>query len=157
MAKFFQRALDLLTGNNSYDEDLDNDGYYDDDDEIERVEHKPGRRSSKNDVDKIVRIHNENHMEIVIISPEIVEDGTYIVDYLHQNKSCIVNLEGVEWEHAQRIIDFLSGAAFAVSGDIQRVSNDIFIIAPDNVSISGKLKEDLKANGYILTKMPSSF
>ena len=56
-----------------------------------------------------------------------------------------MNLEGMELEVAQRIIDFISGATFAISGNLQKISNYIFLVTPTNVDISGDL-QDLLGN-----------
>jgi Uncharacterized protein conserved in bacteria len=111
----------------------------------------------RRDNSKIVSIHTNVQMQVVITYPCDVDDAASSCDYLKQNKTCIINLEGVERANAQRIADFLGGAAYAINGDIQRVSNDIFIVAPANVNITGELKEELKANGLILPWVSSSF
>ena len=95
-------------------------------------------------------------MQVVISYPKVVDDAATACDYIKQNKTCIINLEGIDRIVAQRIADFLGGAAYAINGDIQRISADIFIIAPSNVNITGELKEELKANGLILPWVPSS-
>ena len=67
-------------------------------------------------------------------------------DILKSRKPIVVNLESVEKNVARRIIDFLSGAVYALDGDIQKVSNGIFIIAPNNVNImSDVIKDEPKA------------
>ena len=96
-------------------------------------------------------------MQVVITYPTDVDDAASACDYIKQNKTCIINLEGVDRANAQRIADFLGGAAYAIDGDIQRVSTDIFIVAPANVNITGEFKEELKANGLILPWVSSSF
>jgi cell division inhibitor SepF len=74
-----------------------------------------------------------------------------LCDSIREGRTVIVNLEGVERPEAQRIADFLSGAAYSLQGDIQRISKAIFIVAPGGVKVSGEhLKEELKASGLIL-------
>lgn len=111
----------------------------------------------KRDNSKIVSIHTNVQMQVVITYPCDVDDAAASCDYIKQNKTCIINLEGVDRANAQRIADFLGGAAYAINGDIQRVSTDIFIVAPANVNITGEFKEELKANGLILPWVSSSF
>ncbi|GAE87717.1 FtsZ-interacting protein [Acetivibrio straminisolvens JCM 21531] len=62
-----------------------------------------------------------------------------------EQKPVVVNLGSVQKETAQRIVDFLSGAIYALDGNIQKVSSDIFIVAPHNVDIMGDLKGDITA------------
>jgi cell division inhibitor SepF len=105
---------------------------------------------------KIVSINASVQMQVVIMYPNDIEDAALACDYINQNKTCIVNLEGIERSKSQRIADFLSGAVYIINGDIQRVSIDIFIVAPANVNITGEFKEELKANGLILPWASSS-
>ena len=55
----------------------------------------------------------------------------------------VVNLEGIEIGKAQRIIDFIGGASFAVDGSLKAISNNIFIVAPGNIEVTGDLREEL--------------
>lgn len=99
------------------------------------------RRSSR-----VVKIHNNpSQMRVVVIQPESFEEARDITNHLKSRKPIVVNLESVESGVARRIIDFLSGAVYALDGDIQKVSNRIFIIAPNNVDImSDEIKGDMK-------------
>lgn len=110
----------------------------------------------KRDNAKIVSFNTSVQMQVVITYPGDVDDAALSCDYIKQNKTCIINLEGIDRVQSQRIADFLSGAAYAINGDIQRVSSDIFIVAPANVNITGELKEELKASGLILPWIASS-
>ncbi len=96
-------------------------------------------------------------VKVVICRPEVVDDATSICEHLKNDIICVVNLEGVERTNAQRIADFLGGSCFALSGEIQRVSNEIFLVAPSSIGISSELKEELKANGLILPWISSAF
>ena len=112
--------------------------------------------NAKRDSSKIISINNNIQMQVVITYPKAIEDAATACDYIRQNKTCVINLEDADRVVAQRVADFLGGAAYAVNGDIQRVSADIFIIAPANVNITGELKEELKANGLVLPWVPTS-
>ena len=79
-------------------------------------------------------------MEVCVIRPKSVDDSREICETLLANSTVILNLEGMDVELAQRIIDFISGAAFAISGNLQRISNYIFLVTPANVDISGDLQ-----------------
>ncbi len=76
-------------------------------------------------------------MEVCVIKPSNVEDAREITETLLNNRTVILNVEGLNVEIAQRIIDFTSGSCFAISGNLQKISNYIFIITPANVDISG--------------------
>ena len=76
-------------------------------------------------------------MEVCVIKPTSVEDAREITETLLTNRTVVLNVEGLDLEIAQRIIDFTSGSCFAISGNLQKISNYIFIITPPNVDISG--------------------
>ena len=72
-----------------------------------------------------------------MVKPTSIEDAREICDYLLAGKAVVLNMEGIHTEIAQRIIDFTSGSCFAISGNLQKISNYIFIITPAAVDISG--------------------
>lgn len=76
-------------------------------------------------------------MEVCVIKPTSVEDAREITETLLNNRTVVLNVEGLDVEIAQRIIDFTSGSCFAISGNLQKISNFIFIITPASVDISG--------------------
>ncbi|MDD6058592.1 MAG: cell division protein SepF [Clostridiales bacterium] len=76
-------------------------------------------------------------MEVCVIKPSSVEDAREITETLLNNRTVVLNVEGLDVEIAQRIIDFTSGSCFAISGNLQKISNYIFIITPASVDISG--------------------
>lgn len=77
------------------------------------------------------------NMEVCVIKPTSVEDAREITETLLNNRTVVLNVEGLDVEIAQRIIDFTSGSTFAISGNLQKISNYIFIITPSSVDISG--------------------
>ena len=76
-------------------------------------------------------------MEVCVIKPTSVEEAREITETLLNNRTVVLNVEGLDVEIAQRIIDFTSGSPFAISGNLQKISNYIFIITPASVDISG--------------------
>ena len=133
----------------SEDED---DGYYDDDfydDEPEPMRKSvPGKDTDGTEDDKVRKITPKvtplrqtkkmgAGMEVCVIKPTTVEDAREITETLLANRTVVLNLEGLDVDIAQRIIDFTSGSCFAISGNLQKISNYIFIITPASVDISG--------------------
>lgn len=78
--------------------------------------------------------------KVVITQPESYEDVEEIGEYLKQRRSVIVNLESINKEDGKRILDFLSGASFALDGNIQKVSNLIYLITPTSVEIQNDVE-----------------
>lgn len=89
-------------------------------------------------------VNTTARFEVVVMSPTIFDDAKEIADYLGTKNPVVINLENCEKDVTRRIIDFLSGAVYAVKGNIQKISNDIFLVTPYNVSILGNFKEDVK-------------
>ena len=85
-------------------------------------------------------------MEVCVIKPTSVEDAREITEALLSGRTVILNLEGLDLEVAQRIIDFTSGATYAISGNLQKISNYIFLVTPTNVDISGDLQDLLNTS-----------
>ncbi len=80
-------------------------------------------------------------MEVCVIKPTSVDDAREITETLLNNQTVVLNLENLDVEIAQRIIDFASGSTYAISGNLQKISNYIFIITPACVDISGDFQE----------------
>ncbi len=78
-----------------------------------------------------------NGMEVCVIKPTNVEESREIADTLLSNRTVVLNMEGLDGDIAQRIIDFASGATYAINGNLQKISHYIFIITPPSVDISG--------------------
>lgn len=75
--------------------------------------------------------------EVCIFKPTSIEDSREITETLLQGKAVVVNFEGLHVEISQRIIDFISGSCYALDGNLQKISNFIFIATPNSVDISG--------------------
>lgn len=84
-----------------------------------------------------------NGMEVCVIKPTSVEDAREITDTLLDNRTVLLNMEGLDLDLAQRIIDFTSGSTYAIDGNLQKISHYIFILTPKNVDVSGDFQEIL--------------
>lgn len=89
-------------------------------------------------------------LEVVVIRPESMEDASEITDTLLSGKAVVLNLEGIHVEIAQRIIDYSAGSCYAMRGNLQKITNYIFLVTPPNVDISGDIPE-LVAGGIDLS------
>ena len=162
----FDKFLDIMKLN---DDDYDDDDFYDDEDYYDDYEEKPrrslfGKKNTKEDnyddfdmeedkksqpasnSNKVTPMRQpaarrSGNMEVCVVKPSSVDDSREITETLLSGRTVILNLEGMDLEIAQRIIDFISGATFAISGNLQKISNYIFLVTPTNVDITGDLQD----------------
>lgn len=96
---------------------------------------------------KVVNIHTTTQLQVVLVKPERFDDASSIADHLNEKRSVVLNLESTNKDVSRRLVDFLSGVAYANNGQIKRVANSTFIITPYNVDIMGDLIDELENNG----------
>ena len=96
---------------------------------------------------KVVNINATTQLQVVLVKPERFEDASAIADQLNAKHTVVLNLESTGKEISRRLIDFLSGVAYANNGQIKRVATSTFIITPYNVDIMGDLIGELENNG----------
>ena len=96
---------------------------------------------------KVVNINATTQLHVVLVKPERFEDASTIADQLNAKRTVVLNLESTGKEVSRRLIDFLSGVAYANNGQIKRVATSTFIITPYNVDIMGDLIDELENNG----------
>lgn len=96
---------------------------------------------------KVVNINATTQLQVVLVKPERFEDASTIADQLNAKRTVVLNLESTSKEVSRRLIDFLSGVAYANNGQIKRVATSTFIITPYNVDIMGDLIDELENNG----------
>lgn len=96
---------------------------------------------------KVVNIHATTQLQVVLVKPERFDDASTVADHLNAKRTVVLNLEGANKDVARRILDFLSGVAYANDGQIKKVANCTFIITPYNVGIMGDLLDELENNG----------
>ena len=146
-----------LNGHEDYDDEYDDDEYDDYEEpetkvskltsrktksaRVEEEEERPRKASPKITPIKQARRSSGAGMEVCVIKPTSIEDGREITETLLANRTVVLNLEGLDVDIAQRIIDFTSGSCFAISGNLQKISQYIFIITPASVDISGDFQD----------------
>ena len=139
------------------DEDYD---YEDDFEEPSRDSRSPfddrkeDRRSEERRADdrhnKVVNIHATTPLKVVLVKPERFENASEIADHLKEKRTVVLNLESTNKDVARRLIDFLSGVAYAGEGKIKKVAANTYIITPYSVDIMGDLIDELENNGLYL-------
>ncbi len=96
---------------------------------------------------RVVNIHATTQLQVILVKPERFEDARTIADHLNSKRTVVLNLESTNKDVSRRLIDFLSGVAYANHGQIKRVANSTFIITPYNVAIEGDLLDELENSG----------
>ena len=156
---FLDNFLNVMKLNPDEEEDFFNEDYDFEDDIEEEKPAKPSFKAKKEKQEELVEDIKEKpikttpkitpirqskkntagagNMELCVIKPTSVEDAREITETLLNNRAVILNVEGLDVEIAQRIIDFTSGSTFAISGNLQKISNYIFVVTPASVDISG--------------------
>lgn len=112
---------------------------------MDDAEEDPAEGTTKKN--KVVNIHATTQLKVVLVKPERFEDASTIADHLNNKRTVVLNLESTNKEVSRRLVDFLSGVAYANNGQIKRVANSTFIITPYNVDIMGDLLDELENNG----------
>lgn len=97
--------------------------------------------------DKVVNIHATTQLSVVLAKPERFENAAEIADHLREKRTVVLNLESTNKDIARRLLDFLSGVAYANEGKIKKVANATYIITPFNVEILGDIIDELENNG----------
>jgi len=116
-------------------------------DRVERSElpYVPGDEERRSN--KVVNIRAATQLQVVLVKPEKFEDASAIADHLREKRTVVLNLESTNKEIARRLLDFLSGVAYANEGKIKKVAISTYIITPYNVDILGDLIDELENNG----------
>ena len=96
---------------------------------------------------KVVNIHTTTQLQVVLVKPERFENASEIADHLREKRTVVLNLESTNKDIARRLLDFLSGVAYANEGKIKKVAISTYIITPYNVDILGDLIDELENNG----------
>lgn len=103
-----------------------------------------GRRNN------VVNINTTAQLAVVLVKPDRFENAAEIADHLKEKRTVVLNLEQTNKDVARRLVDFLSGVAYAQEGKIKKVANSTFIITPYNVDILGDLIDELENNGLYI-------
>jgi len=109
---------------------------------------RPIRRSPKND--KVLNIHTTTQLQVVLVTPERFDEAPEIANHLNERRTVVLNLESTNRDIARRLLDFLSGVAYANGGKIKRVANSTYIITPYDVDVMGDLLDELENNGMFI-------
>ena len=99
---------------------------------------------------KVVNIHTTAQMQVVLVKPDRFDNVSDIAEHLRSKHAVVLNLEATNKDVARRLVDFLSGCAYALDGKIKKIAISTSIITPYNVDIVGDLIDELENNGLYL-------
>ncbi len=110
----------------------------------ERVQETPAERAARTipRFDNVVDIHAAaeqkvlSKMKVIVIEPRSFDDVQQVANCLKEKKPVVINFEHTDAEDAKRIIDFVSGTTYALSGDLKKVGRNVFLCAPSNVNVA---------------------
>ena len=138
-------------------EDADNSNPASEEDKTPRSSERAFEKNTKLDdtsdykrSNKVVNLHTMTKLSVVLVKPERYEEVAEIANHLRERRTVVLNLEKSNREIARRILDFLSGVAYAIDGNLKMVASNTYIITPYNVDIQGDLMDELETNGLYL-------
>ncbi|PRO65309.1 cell division protein SepF [Alkalicoccus urumqiensis] len=102
------------------------------------------KKKDKPNVVSLSAVSQGQSSKVILLEPHSYDEVQEIADHLKDRKAVVINLQRIPKEQAKRIVDFLSGTVYAISGDIQKLGEHIFLCTPDNVDVSGSISEMLQ-------------
>ena len=99
---------------------------------------------------KVVNIHATTQMQVVLVKPDRFDNVSDIAEHLRSKHAVVLNLEATNKDVARRLVDFLSGCAYALDGKIKKIAISTYLITPYNVDILGDVVDELENNGLYL-------
>ncbi len=117
---------------------------------VVKTESKPSYISDRNEKsNKVLNIHTTAQLQVILVKPDRFDDAASVADHLREKHTVVLNLESTNKDVSRRLVDFLSGVAYALDGQIKKVANSTFIITPYNVDIMGDLIDELSSTGVL--------
>lgn len=137
LKNYWNKLVGSVGGVND-DDEFETDEYEDEDVKEEEVQHQPRRQVAsvrRPGIGEGGYAQPVQPLKMVIVEPESFEDSQSIADYLRDRKPIVINFESTSEDVSKRVVDFISGATYALDGTIQKVGKDIFLCVPNNVTI----------------------
>ena len=136
---------------NDYDSDFDDDMQSGNVEQEEEEQQMPASApSTDHRHNKVVNIHATTQLQVVLVKPDRYENASEIADHLRDKRTVVLNLEKTQKDVSRRLLDFLSGVAYAQEGKIKKVALQTYIVTPYYVDIMGDLIDELENNGLYL-------
>lgn len=106
--------------------------------------------TGSNNRNKVLNINTTAQLQVVLVKPDRFDNVSEIAEHLRNKCAVVLNLEQTNKDVARRLVDFLSGCAYALDGKIKKVAVSTYIITPYNVDIVGDLIDELENSGLYL-------
>ena len=126
---------------------------YDEEDEPEEYQEERPERPRRDDDrrSKVVNINSAGQLKVVLMKPvKFDEDANTIADHLMEKRTVVMNMENTDPDIARRLLDFVSGVAYATSGNVKRVAAKTYIVTPYSVDLMGDLIDGLENSGLYM-------
>ena len=111
---------------------------------------RPASSRGVRQADKVVNLNNGGQLKVVIVKPLRFEVVAEIADHLLDRRAVLMNLEDTDEATGRRLIDFLSGVAYAQDGKIRKSSHSTYIITPYNVDLMGEQLDEMEQSSFEL-------
>lgn len=121
-----------------------------------KTRNKPQAVSSRSN-SKLVQLNSARGNKLFVIKPQDFNESQSVVDFLKEDKIIVINMDGLDIDLAQRIIDFIGGACYAMEGTLQAVSRSIFIAAPSNTEVSGDLRDEVLSESGVTPDLHNNY
>ncbi|MCD3350213.1 cell division protein SepF [Clostridium botulinum D/C] len=146
--KMLNKVMDFLGLEEEIDEieEMDNEALNEENGEIENIFDASNVRNQKG---KVVSIHTAASTKVIILKPMDYDAAIEICDNLKARKIIVVNMTSLESKIAQRLLDFIAGASYALGGSLDEIYKGVYIISPSNVEITNELKNELSSKGIL--------
>lgn len=138
--KVLNKMMGFLGLEDDFDEELDTTAenqYNDDEPQVTN----PKKKSN------VVSIHTTISAKVKIVKPSCFEEAADICDDVKNRKIVVINTTSLELKTAQRLLDFLGGASYALSGNLEEIEKGVYLISPSNVEVNNDLKNELSSRG----------
>lgn len=141
--KFFNKMMGAIGLADEEDEISQEENLEEEEDTYQQPEIINPRKNNK-----LVSIKSNSLPKVLLKSPQEFQDIMEIVDSVKARKIVVMNINEIEPKLAQRMIDYIVGACYALNGEFQEITKSIYLIAPDSVEISNELKQELNKSGF---------
>lgn len=146
--KMLNKVMDFLGLEEEIDEieEMDNEALNEENEEIENIFDSSNVKNQKG---KVVSIHTAVSTKVLILKPMDYDAAIEICDNLKARKIIVVNMTSLESKIAQRLLDFIAGASYALGGSLDEIDKGVYIVSPSNVEITNELKNELSSKGIL--------